>query len=193
MSDEKQATRNFRIAFTGASGTGKTTLVSILAEKLGLEVNPVGSRSVALAMGFRTPYDVDKVGRRAEFQERLVQEKWYWEQQRADFITDRSMMDNYVYALMHEGIPRQYSDHSTMHVLRQYMAHYTHVFFCPIHAFHDVADDPSRVNDSSYHARYEETLLSTYKACGVDVIHVPSGTVDERVRFAIEQLAGVDP
>lgn len=56
-----------QIAFTGASGTGKSTLARWLAEELGVPFNPVGARSVAKAMGFydpstgeARPYDVDK-------------------------------------------------------------------------------------------------------------------------------------
>ena len=49
-----------RIAFCGASGTGKTTLAKWLAEELKYEMNPVGSRSTARRMGFNNPYDVDK-------------------------------------------------------------------------------------------------------------------------------------
>ena len=55
-----------RIAFCGASGTGKSTLAKWIVENAaelkldGIELNPVGSRSVAKAMGFSSPYDVDK-------------------------------------------------------------------------------------------------------------------------------------
>ncbi len=49
-----------RVAFTGPSGTGKTTLAAFVAEETGLPVNPVGARSVALSMGFTNPYDVDR-------------------------------------------------------------------------------------------------------------------------------------
>lgn len=52
--------RTLRIAFCGASGTGKTTLAKAIQQKYGLELNPVGSRSVSKAMGFDSPYDVDK-------------------------------------------------------------------------------------------------------------------------------------
>jgi hypothetical protein len=49
-----------RIAFCGASGTGKTTLARFLSERFELPLNPTGSRSTAKALGFDSPYDVDK-------------------------------------------------------------------------------------------------------------------------------------
>ncbi|CAB4203451.1 Fer4_NifH domain containing protein [uncultured Caudovirales phage] len=51
---------NRRIAFAGASGTGKSTLAVALSQHLQLPVNPVGSRSVAASLGFLNPYDVDR-------------------------------------------------------------------------------------------------------------------------------------
>lgn len=49
-----------KIAFTGSSGTGKTTLAKYISEEFNIPLNPVGSRSVAASMGFKNPYDVDK-------------------------------------------------------------------------------------------------------------------------------------
>lgn len=55
-----------RIAFTGASGTGKSTLATWVADKLALPLNPVGARSVAKQLGFVNeagdpdPYQVDR-------------------------------------------------------------------------------------------------------------------------------------
>ena len=49
-----------KVAFCGASGTGKTTLARYVSELLSIPVTPVGSRSVALELGFTSPYDVDR-------------------------------------------------------------------------------------------------------------------------------------
>ena len=91
-----------RLALCGSSGTGKTTLANFLAEHLSLPINPVGSRSVAAAMGFASPYDVDAAGKRAEFQKRLLTEKVAWEKGRESFVTDRTTMDNITYTVLHD-------------------------------------------------------------------------------------------
>lgn len=55
-----------RVAFAGASGTGKTTLARWVAETWDLPVNPAGSRNMAATMGFvdangaGLPYAVDQ-------------------------------------------------------------------------------------------------------------------------------------
>jgi hypothetical protein len=55
-----------KIAFAGASATGKTTLTKYLAEQFNLLINPHGSRSMAKEMGFVNekgdgdPYAVDR-------------------------------------------------------------------------------------------------------------------------------------
>ena len=91
-----------RIAFAGASGTGKSTLANFLAKEYGLPVNPVGSRSVSAAMGFASPYDVDRAGKRSEFQQRLLDEKLAWERDHEAFVTDRTTLDNLAYTTLHD-------------------------------------------------------------------------------------------
>lgn len=90
-----------RIAIAGASGTGKTTLATAIAARYSLPINPVGARSVAADMGFANPYDVDKAGKRVEFQRRLFEEKRFWERSTESFVTDRTYLDNLTYCALH--------------------------------------------------------------------------------------------
>jgi len=143
-----------RLAFAGASGTGKTTLAAYAAELLGLPVNPVGSRSVAAAMGFASPYDVDRAGRRAEFQRRLLAEKVAWEREHDAFVTDRTTLDNLAYLALHDvgsvdsEILAQASDGARR---------YTHVVYCQ-GVFPRAIEDPARVSDLAYHAVFDALL-----------------------------------
>jgi predicted ATPase len=144
-----------RIAFAGSSGTGKTTLVKHVAEVYGVPMNPVGSREVATAMGFSSPYDVDKAGRRAEFQARLLAEKVAWESEHEDFVTDRTVCDNLTYLALHD-VHAVTSEAIAM--VRQGLARYTHVFFCPMASFFHPGDDPARVKSRAYHEVFESCL-----------------------------------
>jgi hypothetical protein len=148
-----------RIGFMGASGTGKSTLAAYIAEKYGLEVNPVGSRSVAKAMGFASPYDVDKDGKRAEFQRRLVVEKRAWEDAHESFVVDRTTLDNLAYTMLHDVYA---VDAPLLESITEGMQRYTHIFYCPVDAFCDPGNDTARVKDMTYHKLYDLTLRALY-------------------------------
>lgn len=149
-----------RVAFIGASGTGKSTLAVHLSESHGLPLNPVGSRSVAKAMGFESPYDVDKVGRRAEFQRRLLTEKVEWEGARDSFVSDRTVVDNLVYTVLHDV---RAVDEQMLDLVLAAMKRYTHIVYCPVKTFCNVAGDPSRVKDASYHLVYDVVATAFVK------------------------------
>lgn len=144
-----------RIAFCGASGTGKTTLSQYVAAALDLDLNPVGSRSVAKAMGFESPYDVDKAGRRAEFQRRLVTEKRAWEDAHDRFVTDRTTLDNLAYTMLHDV---HAVDAALLDQVVAGLTRYTHVIYCPSKVFCNPAGDPARVPDLTYHHLYDAAL-----------------------------------
>lgn len=144
-----------RIAIAGASGTGKTFLAEAIAQKYGLPVNPVGARSVALGMGFSNPYDVDRAGRRREFQERLFVEKRAWEAEHDGFVTDRSYFDNLAYCALH--MPTELPDDAVAEYA-QAMQRYTEVLLCPRHVFQKL-DDGVRQTSAAYHELYELMVL----------------------------------
>jgi predicted ATPase len=144
-----------RIAFAGASGTGKTTLSNFLTEDYGLPFNPVGSRSVAKAMGFDSPYDVDKAGKRAEFQRRLVIEKRAWEDAHESFVVDRTTMDNLAYTMLHDV---HAIDDEFLAACAAGMHRYTHIIYCPCSVFCNPGDDIARMKSPAYHQVYDVAL-----------------------------------
>lgn len=143
-----------RIAFAGASGTGKTTRAKAVAEALGLPICPIGSRSVAEAMGFASPYDVDAAGQRDAFQARLLSEKQQWEQEHAatGFVTDRTHYDNLAYTAMH--CPDVLSAALLDDVIA-FSSLYTSIVFCPMKVFWSLGEDSARVPRQGYHQMYE--------------------------------------
>jgi predicted ATPase len=141
-----------RVAVSGASGTGKSTLAEWISKTYGIPINPVGSRSVSQAMGFVTPYDVDKAGKRAEFQKRLVTEKVEWEAKHESFVTDRTTFDNLAYTALHDV---HSVDDALMSAAIDGMQRYTNIFLCPVSGFWDPGTDPARVKARVYHELFE--------------------------------------
>lgn len=147
---------DFRIAICGASGTGKTKIITEVNKHFGLEFNPVGSRSVAARMGYDNPYDVDKDGRREEFQYLLMSDKIDWERSNNNFISDRTTFDVLTYTVLHDinAVNEQF-----VKMAIKGWDRYTHVFFFSIEEFHNVGDDPVRIKSKTYHEIYEATMI----------------------------------
>lgn len=145
-----------RIAFAGASGTGKTTLARFVADRFGIPLNPVGSRSVAISMGFASPYDADKAGMRESFQRRLQRYKIAWEGEHESFVTDRTTLDELVYTTFHDvktACSPSYFDQAISHMRR-----YDVVFYCPVDTFINLDGDPNRLNELRYQENFDRCL-----------------------------------
>lgn len=166
-----------RIGFAGASGTGKTWLATHIAEELELPLCPVGSRQVAEQMGFASPYDVDKAGKRAEFQRRLLHAKIQWEAQHPlfQFVSDRTPIDNLTYTALHDVMA---IDDEMLRLTREHFATYTHVIVCWRSSFQQLGNDSARVLVPSYHAVYEaclQGLLNEMYGMKTRFLHLASG------------------
>ncbi len=155
-----------RIAFAGASGTGKTTLAKHAASALGLELQPSFARQVASEMGVASPYDVDALGRRGEFQRRVLDASLGWQLPRLNigFVSDRSVWDNHAYNCEHTSVDE--ASALLMVLVRacnaagiQTQQLYTRVVICPMDSFFVLGDDPARKQDEAYHRRFEKLLV----------------------------------
>lgn len=180
-----------RLALSGASGTGKTTLAEHVAEHYSLTICPVGSRSVAKSMGYENPYDVDAAGKRAKFQRRLIMEKADWESSHESFVTDRTVLDNLAYAMLHcvEAI-----DDGLLAIVRHAAQRYTHVAYCPVDVFCNTAGDPARVAEMAYQYVYDAAvfglLLKTMRGHQLHVLN--RADLNWRRRALIEHVAGAE-
>lgn len=175
-----------RVAFAGASGTGKSTLATAVAEAFRLPLVPIGARSVAREMGFASPYDVDAGGRRGELQERLFAAKRAWEATAEAFVTDRTHLDNLAYTALHhaESLTAEVVDARLLASLR-----YDLIFFCSVEQFHDCAGDPARKPELGYHLAYELVLSSLLRSLanrGAFVFHVQSAELEARRAQVLE-------
>lgn len=167
-----------RIAICGASGTGKSTLMVRIAEKLNLPICPVGSRTVAKEMGFASPYDVDAAGMRTVFQQRLFEMKRDWEASQKYFVTDRTHFDNLSYSLMHgpQSLTTNQFDERI-----EANDRYTHTFYCPRDRFQKLGSDPDRVDNEAYHVTYDLILRGLLERYALQFDPLVPITVEERL------------
>lgn len=163
MAEDFLRLRTPRVALCGASGTGKTTVADRLSAVLGIHQNPVGSRSVAQAMGFETGYAAKDAGRYAEFQCRLLADKIAWEEAATSFISDRTTLDSVVYAEI-EGHAYGEDDLRMAYVHARRVPTMTFLFL--IERFHQIGTDPHRREGADYHRIYEHRLLFHLHASG---------------------------
>lgn len=157
-----------RIAIAGASGTGKTTLAEAIAERYSLPINPVGARSVAANMGFDNPYDVDKAGKRVEFQRRLFEEKRDWELAHESFVTDRTYLDNLTYCALHMA---EHLPDNAVEEFQKATERYEVVVFLPRASF-QLLDDGIRKTSGAYHGLYELLLKQLLRSEYLDRNHI---------------------
>lgn len=152
--------QNPRIAFTGASGTGKTTLARYVEKTWGLPYEEYGglstARHVALQMvGEPNPYKTLEAGRYHEFQWRVQETKREWEEAHKDigFITDRTHVDSLAYGCMHDpdGIG---SDEPYFDATVAYTNDYDIIFYLdPRYGLY--LNDSIRKQARAYHLNYD--------------------------------------
>lgn len=190
-----------RLGFSGSSGTGKTTLAAWAALEYGLELCPVGSRSVARAMcaeaGIEelTPYEARAAFGDDAFQRRLFHDKEAWELAHHDagYAADRTFADDLAYGAMHGA-------HAyTPELLAQIWAaqdRYTHIFYLPFYELNRHEDDPARRPDPAYQELYDAVLHGLLERSQRGYRYVAVWDLEQRkvvVRRALGPGGGIRP
>lgn len=182
-----------RIAFAGASGTGKTTLARYVADRLALPLAPSAARAAAAEMGLASPYDSDVQGTRPELQRRIVHKRIGWQQAHAlgGFVSDRSSYDDLAYTLIHCGEPL-YAECLTPVFNQDQILQptYTTIVFCPMASFFHLGTDPALNPDLTYHREFERLLLTLLDKARVTVdLSLCRVAADKRTLWATEFVA----
>jgi nicotinamide riboside kinase len=194
-----------RIAFAGASGTGKTTLARYVAAQLGLPLAPSAARAAAAEMGLGSPYDADRLDlevkdlphlqgqattRRTELQRLIVRKRIEWQHDHAidGFVSDRTSFDDLAYTLIHCGEPL-YAELLTPVFNQDQVLQptYTTIVFCPMASFFSLGTDPARNPDLGYHREFERLLLELLDKARSNVdLSLCRVAADKRTQWATE-------
>lgn len=83
----------YRITVTGASGTGKTTVASLLAVSLGLPLIPEIARQLCLELGYKR---IGEIPDQEGFKKQVLQKQIEEESKQQYFVADRGALDCWV-------------------------------------------------------------------------------------------------
>ncbi len=177
-----------KIGITGAQGTGKTTLASILAEVLGIPLITEQVRKVAKDMGIeslkKVRADIETGG---VFQEACLKYQLSVEQGLSDFISDRTTIDNAVYWLKHHAHhwPSQVSIAYYRDAFRN-IRNYNLILYVPPEL--EPIDDGFRDMGREHQLEIDFYIRCFLSQSGANYITV-SGSIEERVERVLYEIS----
>lgn len=131
-----------RIGFTGAQGSGKTTIAEYVINKYGFKYSYINQTRKVI----KTIYggSLEKARKDAiEFQNTLINKKLFWERRHSKYgyVTDRTTIDNIAYYLAYSESPNapealKYIDKGITHARKSY-----DIIFC-LSPILNTPDDP---------------------------------------------------
>ena len=166
-----------RIVFTGAQGTGKTTVLKEM-EKQGYNVITEVIRSLA-KQGVKINKDGDEKGQTKIFKE---YEKLLKQITADGYFSDRCLVDVTAYTLYlaKEGkISKEFAE-KQVKKLKKFKAENPDISYCYFPIEFEVEDDGVRDTDEDYRAEIDGFIRQLLASCGITPIIV-KGTVEMRV------------
>ncbi len=187
-----------KIAFTGAGGTGKTTLAKYIAEKWGIPYIGSVSREVMREMNIESEMAQEKMndGMLLELQRRIYERRKSKLVSLDSYVTDRCALDNYVYGLrrcgsaLTEEVRAEWEKGAIDDLYAQDL-----VFHTPIGLFETVADGV-RVTDLSHQflmdsAMYGFLCKHAFDKMAGHVYIVNMADLDRRKRYVDHLISEV--
>lgn len=170
-----------RVALSGASSTGKTTLAQAFAqEKKDLVVLNVDARRVLDAMGLRNTSEMG-ADIYTRFQRRYAARKIALERNVEAYLAERSFVDSYVYWEHHcadVATPRQNAQ--MLRLCRRFAEAYDVHVYCP-YGLVPHEDDGYRNPDRAYHEHTAVRMLYYLRAWRLHFVSLDSSALAERL------------
>lgn len=158
-----------RIVFTGAHGTGKTTVLREM-EKLGCNVITEVVRNLS-KKGVKINKDGDEKGQTKIFKE---YEKLLGEMTATGYISDRCMVDVVAYSmyLAEQGNVSEKFVEKQIKALQKFRAANPDITYCYFPIEFDVVTDGVRDTDEEFRRAIDSNIVKLFQVCGIQPIYV---------------------
>lgn len=175
-----------RVGFTGAQGTGKTTLLKAI-NKNNLDLRPVPSTArEALKAGFNVNRDADPLSQLVTTVSRItLEDRLYHNTGRT--ISDRTPLDSLAYTCyqMHnvwdKDVGNEYYWSISKSIVVQHMWKYDHIFYFP--PFWKPKADGVRDDDEQYQRDIDSIIVGLLDTYNIEYHTMPRGTTEQRLDF----------
>jgi hypothetical protein len=184
-----------RIGFTGAQGTGKTTVLKrIEKSKINLTIVPSTARA-ALAAGFAVNRDADPLSQlvttvgRIAIEDRIHRES-------GNTISDRTPLDSLAYTTYQYNNEwgrrdkNEYYWQTSVDLVMEHMHKYDALFYFPV--YWAPKDDGVRDPDVEYQEEIDGIIKFYLPTIEKPTFVMPNASTDERLRFFIGSLTDLD-
>lgn len=186
-----------RIAFCGAQGTGKSTLVPLLSEQLGLPVLNKTTQEIMDEFGFKSQNDIlkDPAGAGVEFQRAMIKSRhdFFLEKNKSgiiDYITDRTPLDSWAYYLVHNSYYASDDISDELNKIVKDSSKYFDYVFTLRPGLFEIQNNGVR-NTKVY---YQKTIHTIIQGNAIDLgyrlIEVPSSvlSIEDRVDWIVDHV-----
>lgn len=181
-----------KISFTGASGTGKTSVAKQLfsshkGELADLELVGVNSRGLLDKLGLQRAEDIGDLEYKV-FQTMYFSQKLLLESKASSLLTERSFADGLAYWKLHCEASASRAENAIFHRLcREQTKTYDRHFLFPTD-FLPLEDDGYRHGNPDYHREFELVLRSILDEWMIEYVEMPRSDITERARFVLDYI-----
>lgn len=174
-----------RIGFTGAQGTGKTTLLRAVQNSgMNFKVVPSTARE-ALKAGFKVNRDADTLSQLVTTVSRVALEDSLYRQHNKT-LSDRTPLDSLAYTFYQMSKvwteePNMYYWNISAGLVVEHMYKYDYVFYFP--PYWAPKEDGVRDGDVQYQTDIDQIILDLMKDFEIDHYIMPKGSTEERLAF----------
>jgi hypothetical protein len=165
-----------KIGFTGAGGTGKTTVLKLLeGMDLALPVFPSVVRGVYQKWGLKETDQANMLPTdRWKLQRDIIMTRFEEEEKRTSFISDRTLVDHLAFCLVRNWDVMPMEEYEALiYRAKPILKRYDLIFFFPFVDNFNPPDDGFRQQERTYHFLMDLTMFGLIQKLGLIYAKVP--------------------